>query len=595
MRALVPSIPLHRLLVASNAPNHTPQNIPDHFVRSSRNEPENMRYALPVLLEAWNAGLTSDAAPSLQEWIAAGGSVDGSDDAAVAATGGLLAPGASRPRLTAAELANILYQNSARFFGLSGDSVTWNAQPGDAVAKPASATAAVTAAAAGAGSAAGFNSSSSSSSTAAAASGSGGDGGSPSEGGSGALDTIHEEDGLATAAESSHAHAGGVTADVSPTDVHYLCRMCRSLLFTGADVRPHDASGIRPSYATVTGAVSSVASAVAAGDDKSGAGAGGGKKKVKGKHKGGKKGRDLHDDDDDEAENVEEEAAAPAAKTKGKSPGGAGGRRRGGRKGHRGGDHSNSDDEEEEDRAVSKPAAASVAAAADDSDEDNDVAAAAEEGEMHVSRWHTAKGRAVRHRDGGVCRQLLVDKQPWMRAPPSEPEGVLSCPGCDAKVGTYSLGGLKCSCGLLVAPAFKVPRQRVDEVLTGVDALEAALAAAQLGADAEADGGAGGDSDSDEEGEHGRRKTTKALTVPVSKHRGNFNMFRNKVGSELRRNGKEGTARASSFLCSFARERTTRTLHSASFYNFASRHFLCSLRWGGTSRKRWSSRRSCRG
>jgi hypothetical protein len=156
-------------------------------------------------------------------------------------------------------------------------------------------------------------------------------------------------------------------------------------------------------------------------------------------------------------------------------------------------------------------------------------------GELHVSRWHEAKGRVVRHRDGGACRMLLVDRQPWMAAAAGgggggETEGALACPSCDAKVGDFSLSGLKCVCGLLVAPAFKVPRQRVDEVITGVDALEAALAAADL-ADAGGGGGGGGaGSGGESDGDDGRRKArvskTKALAVPVHNYRGNFNLVR---------------------------------------------------------------------
>jgi TatD DNase family protein len=158
------------------------------------------------------------------------------------------------------------------------------------------------------------------------------------------------------------------------------------------------------------------------------------------------------------------------------------------------------------------------------------AAAAVTVEEVGVSRWREAKGKAVIvSASEGACRAHLIDRMAWMVLPAGEPEGSLVCPGCSTKVGQYSLSGLKCSCGLLVTPAFKVPKQRVDAVREGAGALEAALRAAQL-----AERGLGGDEDYDGPGRDGdeatgRREKKKGMSkVPVSHNKGNFSQFRNK-------------------------------------------------------------------
>jgi Tat protein secretion system quality control protein TatD with DNase activity len=157
--------------------------------------------------------------------------------------------------------------------------------------------------------------------------------------------------------------------------------------------------------------------------------------------------------------------------------------------------------------------------------------------EVAVGRWHTAKGRTVKSYDEGVCRMFLVDCLSWMdNASQAEPEGALLCPGCRTKVGLYALGGLKCSCGLAVSPGFKIPKQKVDAILHGVDSLEVALAAASMeerggelgGLVAAARPGEAPRHEEDEE-EVARKREKSGLRVPVSKHRGNFSRFRDQV------------------------------------------------------------------
>ncbi|KAG2498007.1 hypothetical protein HYH03_004265 [Edaphochlamys debaryana] len=53
LRALAASVPLDRLMLASDAPLATPQNINDAFVREGRNEPSNLPYVLEALAPAF--------------------------------------------------------------------------------------------------------------------------------------------------------------------------------------------------------------------------------------------------------------------------------------------------------------------------------------------------------------------------------------------------------------------------------------------------------------------------------------------------------------------------------------------------------------
>ena len=123
----------------------------------------------------------------------------------------------------------------------------------------------------------------------------------------------------------------------------------------------------------------------------------------------------------------------------------------------------------------------------------------------------------------GKCSAHLIDRQPWMAIKGGETEGSLACPSCGSKVGQFSLGGLKCTCGLHVCPAFKLPRAKVDEIVggSGEGALEAALHAAELAErDVEGEGGEGEAAGGG--GAGGRDRRGKRMAVPVSKHKGNF-------------------------------------------------------------------------
>ncbi|XP_022085266.1 dual specificity protein phosphatase 12-like isoform X2 [Acanthaster planci] len=63
------------------------------------------------------------------------------------------------------------------------------------------------------------------------------------------------------------------------------------------------------------------------------------------------------------------------------------------------------------------------------------------------------------------CTSLFVEPVKWM-----EPlmigrlDGKLSCPKCNARLGSFNWSGLRCSCGAWVTPAFQIHRNRVDKV-----------------------------------------------------------------------------------------------------------------------------------
>ena len=241
LRASLRRIPLARLLLASNSPHHTPACIPDHFVRTSRNEPSNLPAMLPALAEAWNAGLGEEGAVSLSyaEWLA-----DGRPEGE-----------ASRPRLTAEELAGITYDNAAAFFSLP------LSQTGTGTATSAASTGATATAPTVAVSAAAAH--------VVEITPSGGGGGAASSGsgpGDAGIDSTAAEAGVASssALKLSSDPTSQPAPVVAPTAVHYLCRVCRTALFTGDDVQPHDGSGIRPSAHSMTAASAAAAAAAPA-------------------------------------------------------------------------------------------------------------------------------------------------------------------------------------------------------------------------------------------------------------------------------------------------------------------------------------------
>ncbi|KYQ89994.1 TatD-related deoxyribonuclease [Tieghemostelium lacteum] len=54
LRYLITVVPKNRILIISDSPNHTPQNIPDKFIRDSRNEPSNLVYVIQAAAKALN-------------------------------------------------------------------------------------------------------------------------------------------------------------------------------------------------------------------------------------------------------------------------------------------------------------------------------------------------------------------------------------------------------------------------------------------------------------------------------------------------------------------------------------------------------------
>ena len=544
LRALVPRIPLERLLLASNSPLRTPQNIADHVIKSTRNEPSNLPAVVPALAAA--AAAAPVAAVALPEGAAVA-SV-GADSSAAAAPASF------------EELASLLYDNAVAFFRLSGEKFVAegaSAASGTRKAKAPVPMAAPTPAAA---------------SAAAAASRS---------------DCI-----------SDHVRSSGEAAPVVPVAVEYRCRMCRFPLFTDSDVMAHDGRSIKPSLRTLlnvradeaadaaaaaaassvrqlpssTGAalVTPVASPSPHGKARGTAKAGRGQRRRRGRSRSSSGGSGgvggtkppsaavsplvvVTRADDGERGNDDDTDDGGA----GSSFGGGGSLGGGGAEDDGSDDDDDDDDGEGEDtfdvelrgnaaaadglagRAGADGGGGGVARPLRPKFADGATVIDTGEGlaECAVGRWHVAKGR-VRVHDEGVCRNFLVDKLAWMDAvSQAEPEGALACPGCRTKVGVYSLAGLKCSCGLAIAPAFKVPKARVDAMLHGIDTLDIALAAASMDERGAELGGLAalarvGEDAGEEDGGDGdgpRERDKSGMRVPVSKHKGNFNQFRNKV------------------------------------------------------------------
>jgi hypothetical protein len=59
----------------------------------------------------------------------------------------------------------------------------------------------------------------------------------------------------------------------------------------------------------------------------------------------------------------------------------------------------------------------------------------------------------------------FLDKPAWIKPTDLETTGKISCPKCDAKIGTYSLPGTQCLCGCeeWIAPSYQIQPRKVDE------------------------------------------------------------------------------------------------------------------------------------
>eukprot|EP01113_Clastostelium_recurvatum_P044918 TRINITY_DN7636_c0_g1_i1.p1 TRINITY_DN7636_c0_g1~~TRINITY_DN7636_c0_g1_i1.p1 ORF type:complete len:582 (-),score=181.09 TRINITY_DN7636_c0_g1_i1:50-1795(-) len=66
VQEVLPLVPRDKLLLCSDAPYHTPHNIPDPFVREAKNEPSNLPFVLDVIAKAWGCS-TKDAAAQIRK------------------------------------------------------------------------------------------------------------------------------------------------------------------------------------------------------------------------------------------------------------------------------------------------------------------------------------------------------------------------------------------------------------------------------------------------------------------------------------------------------------------------------------------------
>ncbi|GBG81190.1 hypothetical protein CBR_g31863 [Chara braunii] len=63
----------------------------------------------------------------------------------------------------------------------------------------------------------------------------------------------------------------------------------------------------------------------------------------------------------------------------------------------------------------------------------------------------------------GECSSIFVEPLEWMTGvTDGERGGKLSCHKCSARLGSFDWGGLHCSCGALVSPAFQLHKSRID-------------------------------------------------------------------------------------------------------------------------------------
>ncbi|CAE6086256.1 unnamed protein product [Arabidopsis arenosa] len=66
------------------------------------------------------------------------------------------------------------------------------------------------------------------------------------------------------------------------------------------------------------------------------------------------------------------------------------------------------------------------------------------------------------------CTSIFVEPLSWMNSAMENDvsEGKLSCPKCQAKVGSFDWSGSYCSCGSKIVPAFQLQMNRVDVITT---------------------------------------------------------------------------------------------------------------------------------
>lgn len=93
------------------------------------------------------------------------------------------------------------------------------------------------------------------------------------------------------------------------------------------------------------------------------------------------------------------------------------------------------------------------------------IAAATENAETpSVSSVKAAWGRL--DKGGGAsklpCSSVFLTESPKWVSDASSHDGRLTCPKCNARVGSFSWSGATCSCGRWVTPAFQFQLARVD-------------------------------------------------------------------------------------------------------------------------------------
>ncbi|KAJ2779926.1 tyrosine protein phosphatase yvh1 [Coemansia javaensis] len=76
------------------------------------------------------------------------------------------------------------------------------------------------------------------------------------------------------------------------------------------------------------------------------------------------------------------------------------------------------------------------------------------------SGTHTPHAFPLNH----ACSSLFVEPMDWMAGVgEGAVENLITCPKCQAKLGSYNWAGAQCSCGRWITPSFQIHRSKVDE------------------------------------------------------------------------------------------------------------------------------------
>eukprot|EP00347_Sterkiella_histriomuscorum_P004360 403360750 len=85
--------------------------------------------------------------------------------------------------------------------------------------------------------------------------------------------------------------------------------------------------------------------------------------------------------------------------------------------------------------------------------------------EEHISevKKHNVR-RGERYEMSDECSSIFIQHLEWIKIDEEQNKGIIECPKCKAKLGTYTVYGGQCSCGKWNSPAFQIHKSKVDEL-----------------------------------------------------------------------------------------------------------------------------------